>query len=168
MRSYDKLSTDLVRGLKMTPVQMPTTDVMAALAAGTLDAVMTSTTTAFAQKYWDFLKYTVRTNHTWSSCIMAVNRRSLEKLPPARRDMLIALARALEPQFWEVSRADDLDKLRILEANGMITIEPAPELLAAMRAEAKPIVENFLRQVPESEPLIRQFLAAVGRGDSLA
>jgi TRAP-type C4-dicarboxylate transport system substrate-binding protein len=158
----------LARGLKMTPVQMPTTDVMAALAAGALDAVMTSTTTAFAQKYWDFLKYTVRTNHTWSSCIMAVNRQSLEKLPQHQRDTLNALARALEPQFWNVSRADDLDKLKILEANGMITIEPSPDLLAAMRAEAKPIVEAFMRDVPESAPLIRRFLAAVGRGESLA
>jgi TRAP-type C4-dicarboxylate transport system substrate-binding protein len=168
MRSYDKLSTDLTRGLKMTPVQMPTTDVVAALAAGTLDAVMTSTTTAAAQKYWDFLKYTVRTNHTWSSCIMSVNRRSLEKLSPTHRDTIVRLARDLEPQFWDVSRADDLDKLKVLEANGMITVEPTPALLAAMRAEAKPIVENFIRQVPDSRPLIEQFLAAVGRKETLA
>ncbi|MDX2145267.1 MAG: TRAP transporter substrate-binding protein [Rhodospirillaceae bacterium] len=168
MRSYDKLSTDLARGLDMTPVQMPTTDVMAALAAGTLDAVMTSTTTAAAQKYWDFLKYTLRTNHTWSSCIMAVNRRSLEALPATHRDTVMNLARTLEPRFWEVSAADDQDKLKVLEANGMITVEPSAELLAAMRAAAKPIVEAFIRQVPGSGAIIERFLAAVGRGGSLA
>lgn len=163
MRTYDKLSTDLVRGLTMTPVQMPTTDVVAALAAGTLDAVMTSTTTAVAQKYWDFLRYTFRSNHTWSSTIMAVNEQSLMRLSPAHREGILALAKELEPQFWAISRSDDLDKLKVLEANGMITQEPSPDLMAAMRAEAKPIVEAYIQQVPESGPLIDQFLATVGR-----
>jgi len=163
MRSYDKLSADLVSGLKMTSVQMPSPDVVAALAAGTLDAVMTSTTTAASQKYWDFLKYTVRSNHTWSSCIMAVNERSLMKLDHAAREAVLGLAKELEPQFWEVSRGDDLDKLKVLEANGMVTVEPSPELMAAMRAEAKPILEAFIAQVPEAGDLIARFLAAVGR-----
>jgi TRAP-type C4-dicarboxylate transport system substrate-binding protein len=163
IRSYDKMSTDLALGLKMTPMQIPSPDVVAALAAGTLDAVMTSTTTAAAQKYWDFLKYTLRSNHTWSCCIMAANQRSLAKLAPAHRDALFGLAQDLEPQFWAVSKADDLDKLKVLEANGMITVEPSAELMAEMRAQARPIVEAYVRAVPEAGPLIAQFLAAVGR-----
>jgi TRAP-type C4-dicarboxylate transport system substrate-binding protein len=164
MRTYDKLSTDLALGLRMTPMQIPSPDVVAALAAGTLDAVMTSTTTAAAQKYWDFLKYTVRSNHSWSYCVMAVNRASLAKLDDVTKDKILGLAKELEPQFWQVSRADDLDKLKVLEANGMITVQPSAELIAAMRAQAKPILDAFIRDVPESGPLIAQFQQAVGRG----
>jgi TRAP-type C4-dicarboxylate transport system substrate-binding protein len=163
MRTYDKLSTDLVLNLGMTPVQMPTTDVVAALAAGSLDAVMTSTTTAYAQKYWDFLKYSFRTNHTWSCIVESVNLDSLNRLSPAEREVLMATARRLEPEFWEIARADDADKLRELEANGMETIIPSPELLAEMRAQARPVLDAFIAQVPESKALIAEFLARVGR-----
>ncbi|MDX2224335.1 MAG: TRAP transporter substrate-binding protein [Rhodospirillaceae bacterium] len=163
MRTYDKLSTDLVLNLGMTPVQMPTTDVVAALAAGSLDAVMTSTTTAFAQKYWDFLKYSFRTNHTWSCIVESVNLQSLERLTPAERDALMGVARRLEPEFWDIARADDADKLKELEANGMETVIPSPDLLAEMRNQARPVVDAFIAQVPESRALIAEFLARVGR-----
>jgi len=163
IRTYDKMSTDLALGMGMTPMQMPSPDVVAALAAGTLDAVMTSTTTASAQKYWDFLKYTFRSNHTWSCCIMAVNEHSLMKLDEATRAAVLTLGKELEPQFWQVSRADDLDKLKVLEANGMVTVEPTTELMTAMRAQARPIVDAYIRDVPQAAAIIDQFLTAVGR-----
>lgn len=163
IRTYDKLSTDLAMNLKMTPVQMPTTDVVASLAAGSLDAVMTSTTTAWAQKYWDFLKFSFSTNHTWSCVIMSVNQQSVDGLTSGQRDALFGLARKMEPGFWDVASRDDAEKLKILEENGMKTIYPSPELLAAMRMQAAPVVENFMTAVPESAPLIRKFLDRVGR-----
>lgn len=163
IRTYDKLSTDLAMNLKMTPVQMPTTDVVASLAAGSLDAVMTSTTTAWAQKYWDFLEYSFSTNHTWSCVIMSINNQSVAGLTPAQRDVVFGLAQQMEPGFWDVASRDDADKRKILEGNGMKTIFPSADLLAAMRAQANPVVVNFMKAVPESVPLIEQFLERVGR-----
>ena len=167
MRTYDKLSTDLVRGLNMTPIQMPSPDVVPALASGAIDAVMTSTTTAFAQKYWEFLRYTVRTNHTWASTIMAVNERAWQALPAEHRTGLVSLARRLEPEFWEIARRDDRDKLRDLEANGMVTQTPSPQLMAGMQSLARPIWRDFIAQVPESEPLLMAFLEAAGKSTQL-
>ncbi|MBM3512086.1 MAG: TRAP transporter substrate-binding protein [Alphaproteobacteria bacterium] len=163
IRTYDKLSTDLAHNLKMTPVQMPTTDVVASLAAGSLDAVMTSATTAWAQKYWDFLKFSIRANHTWSGVILSANQQSLDSLSAEHRDTFFALAQKLEPEFWDIAGRDDADKLKILEQNGMRTITPSPDLLAAMRAEASPVVKAYLNAVPEAVPLVRQFLDRVGR-----
>ncbi|NKB42943.1 MAG: c4-dicarboxylate-binding protein [Alphaproteobacteria bacterium] len=167
MRTYDKLSTDLVRGLNMTPIQMPSPDVVPALAAGAIDSVMTSTTTAFAQKYWEFLRYTVRTNHTWASTIMAVNERAWQALPVEHRLGLEALAQRLEPEFWEIARRDDRDKLSDLEANGMITQNPSPQLMAGMQSLAQPIWREFIAQVPESRPLLMAFLEAAGKSTQL-
>lgn len=163
MRSYDKSSTDLVRGLNMTPIQMPSPDVVPALAAGALDGVMTSTTTAAAQKYWEFLKYTLRSNHTWSSNILAVNEQVWQSLPLQSQQGIEALARRLEPEFWEIARRDDLVKLRELEANGMITQEMTPQLAAEMRAQSQPIWRAFVERVPEAEPLLAAFLDATGK-----
>ncbi|MGB1876498.1 MAG: TRAP transporter substrate-binding protein [Rhodospirillaceae bacterium] len=167
MRSYDKLSTDLVRGLNMTPIQMPSPDVVPALASGAIDGVMTSTTTAFAQKFWEFLSYTIRTNHTWASTIMAVNEYAWQALPEEHQLELEALAKRLEPEFWAIARRDDRDKLRDLEANGMITKEPSPELMAGMQSLARPIWRDFIAQVPEAEPLLMAFLDAAGKSSRI-
>ena len=163
MRSYDKSSTDLVIGLGMTPIQMPNPDVVPALASGALDSVMTSTTTAAAQKYWEFLSHTFRSNHTWSCNIMTMNEASLRALLPRHQDAVLELAKRLEPEFWEVSRKDDQDKLRVLEANGMITQEPTPELMAEMKNQAQPIWRAFLNRVPEAQPLFETFQAIAGK-----
>lgn len=163
MRSYDKSSTDLVEGLGMTPIQMPSPDVVPALASGAIDGVMTSTTTAAAQKYWEFLRYTVRTNHTWSSNMLTINEGSWRALEPKHQAAITALVRELEPQFWDVARRDDALKLAELEANGMITQQPSPELVAEMRAESLPIWQDFVRRVPDSEPLLAAFLEATGK-----
>jgi TRAP-type transport system periplasmic protein len=167
MRSYDKSSTDLVRGLNMTPIQMPSPDVVPALASGALDGVMTSTTTAAAQKFWEFLKYTLRSNHTWSSNILAVNERVWQTLPAEDRVNILALAQRLEPEFWEIARRDDLIKLSELEANGMITLEPSDQLMNEMRAQAQPIWQAFVARVPEAAPLLAAFLSATGKTASI-
>lgn len=167
MRSYDKSSTDLVKGLGMSPIQMPSPDVVPALASGALDAVMTSTTTAVAQKYWEFLRYTVRTNHTWSCNILTINESSWQALKPDYQAGIEALARQLEPEFWEVARRDDALKLKDLEANGMITQIPSEELLDEMRAQSQPIWESFVSQVPEAESLLMAFLKATGKSAKL-
>ncbi|MDG2321041.1 MAG: TRAP transporter substrate-binding protein [Rhodospirillaceae bacterium] len=163
MRSYDKSSTDLVRGLNMNPIQMPSPDVVPALASGAIDSVMTSTTTAVAQKYWEFLKYTVRSNHIWSCNIMTLSETSFRALSSRHQDMVLELAQKLEPQFWDVSRNDDQDKLRVLEANGMITQQPSQALMTEMRALAKPIWTAFLKRVPEARPLFDEFMARTGK-----
>lgn len=163
MRSYDKSSTDLVRGLKMNPIQMPSPDVVPALASGALDGVMTSTTTATAQKYWEFLKYTVRSNHIWSCNIMTLSEASFQALPTRTQQAVVQHAQKLEPEFWEISRRDDQDKLKVLEANGMITQQPSESLMAEMRALAKPIWLSFMSTVPGSRPLIEEYLAKAGK-----
>ncbi len=163
MRTYDKLSTDLVVGLGMTPIQMPSPDVVPALASGALDGAMTSTTTAAAQKFWEFLTYTMRSNHTWSCNIMMLSERSWQQLPEDARVKIDALAREVEPEFWDIARRDDLAKLKVLESNGMITQEPDALLMAGMRRLALPIWKRFVDEVPQSRSILEQFLNVTGK-----
>ena len=163
MRSYDKSSTDLVQGLDMTPIQMPSPDVVPALASGAVDAVMTSTTTAVAQKYWEFLTHTFRSNHTWSCNILTLSEQRLHELKPANQDIVLSIAQSLEPGYWQISREDDQDKLRVLEQNGMITQVPSPDLMAEMRAQAQPIWREFFARVPEARTLFEEYVALTGK-----
>lgn len=160
IRTYDKNTSELMTRLGLVPIQMPSQDVVPALASGVVDAVMTSTTTGAAQKYWEFLNYIYRTNHLWISNIMAVNLQSWNALEPDVREKIEAIAARLEPEFWRISAADDAIKLALLEKNGIITVKPSEKLLAEMRAAAEPMWQKFADDVgPEAGEVLEAFLA---------
>jgi len=160
IRTYDRLTSDLMRALGLSPLQMPSQDVVPALAAGAMDAVMTSATTASAQRYWDYLSHINRTNHVWISNVMAADLTAFEALPETLQKTVMETARALEPRFWDISAADDAAKLAILTENGMTVVEPPPEMLAAMEAAARPIWQDFIKRAgPGAERLLNDYLA---------
>ena len=99
MRSLDKLTTDWINRLGMTPVQMTNLEILQALGAGMIEGVPTSAGTAVAQKYWDFMKFGYITNHIWASNVMAVNLDAWNKLSPAQQNTIERVAKEMEPQF---------------------------------------------------------------------
>lgn len=163
IRVYDKNSTDLMRALKMSPLLVNNADIVPSLAAGGLDAVMTSGTTAVAQKYWEFLKFTYRTNHLWALNHMTVNLDAWNKLSPENQQKIEALAKDLEPKFWDVSRAEDLVKLKALSDNGMTVAPMTKEVIDAMRANGRPMWKDFTGKVEGTGPILENFLKEAGK-----
>ncbi|MEM9881115.1 MAG: TRAP transporter substrate-binding protein [Pseudomonadota bacterium] len=163
VRTLDKNTTDLMDRLGFIPIQMPSPDVVPALASGAIDATMTSTTTGAAQKYWEFLGYTYRTNHGWASNMMVVSGRAWKALSAADQAAIEGLARQMEPEFWAISKADDARQLKVLEAQGMQTIVPDAQMAAQMRAIARPMWQDFAATVPGAHDILTGYLAATGR-----
>lgn len=162
MRTYDRVTADMVTRLGMVALQMNNPDIVPALASGKLDAVMTSGTTAVAQKYWEFLKHAYNTNHMWASNLMVVNLDEWNRLDPKQQKMIEATAHKLEPQFWEISKAEHAKRMDELRANGM-TVEPASDALKAAMREATASMEGeFVKANPAAAPLLDAYHKAVG------
>ncbi len=163
VRTLDANTTRLAHALGMAPMQLAGADVVPALASGALDAVMTSTTTAAAQAYWQFLCCIHRTSHGWVTNYLVANSRALESLAAADRALLLRLGRALEREFWETSARDDVEKRRLLIAHGMREIPVSPSLARELEERARPIWRDFVRRVPQARRLIDAFLVETGR-----
>lgn len=163
MRTYDKVTAEMVSRLGMVPLQMNNPDIVPALASGKLDAVMTSGTTAVAQKYWEFLKYAYNTNHLWASNLMAVNLDAWNELEPAQQQAIEKTAKALEPGFWEVSKGEHAKRMAELAARGMKVEPPSAELIAAMKNVTRSVVDDFSKQHQEAGKLIAAFREKAGR-----
>jgi TRAP-type C4-dicarboxylate transport system substrate-binding protein len=145
MRSLDKLTTDWINRLGMTPVQMNNLEILQALGSGMLDGVPTSAGTAAAQKYWDFMKYAYMTNHIWASNVMSINMDVWKKLSPAQQATIERVAKEMEPQFWENSKQDHEKKVAVLKANGMI-VAPAPKaMIDEMVKRTNPLWETYAK-----------------------
>lgn len=159
IRTYDRNSSEMMTLLGLTPLQMPSGDVVPALASGMVDAVMTSTTTAAAQQYWEFLPYIYRTNHLWLSNIMSVRLASWNELSETDKKAIEGLASKMEEEFWKIAREDDLKKLDILIKNGMEVVELNEQLMIDMRKESRPMWDQYsARAGPEIRAILGQFL----------
>ncbi|RMB12238.1 TRAP transporter substrate-binding protein [Eilatimonas milleporae] len=163
VRTLDANTTDMMDRLGLTPIQMPSPDVVPALAAGAIDATLTSTTTGAAQKYWEFLDVIIRTNHNWASNMMVVNADAWAGLSDRDRQAIEALAARLEPDFWRVSERDDREKLAVLKAEGMQVMVPDAVMAGQLRAVARPMWHEFVARVPEARPVLDAYLRATGR-----
>ena len=164
IRTYDRNTTELMTRLGLTPIQMQSQDVVPALASGVIDAVMTSTTTGAAQRYWEFLPYMTRTNHVWISNVMAVSGKSWAALDADTQTAVERLARAMEREFWQVAAKDDLAKQDVLVGNGMKVMAIGEELLNDMRARAVPMWAAWRARVdPETAAVLDAFLKETGK-----
>ncbi len=163
VRTLDAHTTRLARALGMHPRQLPAADVVPALAAGSLDAVMTSTTTAAAQRYPAFLCCMLPTHHGWVINYVVIRRDVLARLAPRDREALVRIARAREAAYWAVSAADDAARWKELEAAGMRRLPLPPELAARFEALARPLWEEYAAAVPAARPVISAFLIRTGR-----
>jgi len=164
MRTYDRVTAEMVTKLGMVPQQMNNPDIVPALASGRLDAVMTSGTTAVSQKYWEFLKHTYTTNHLWASNLMVIGTRTWDKISPADRASIEKLAAEMEPDFWKVSMAEHTTRMKQLTDNGMTVEAPPAQMVERMRAVTRPMWDDFgKRNGAEAAKVLDAYLGATGR-----
>jgi TRAP-type C4-dicarboxylate transport system substrate-binding protein len=157
IRTTDRNTSDLVKGVGMVPVQMAFADMMPALASGALGGVTTSATTAVDSRFWDFLKFAYKTNHLWSSNVLSVNLGAYNKLTPEQRAAVERVAREMEPGFWKISEEDDAKSSATLKERGMQVVAPPDAWTADMRKFSEGMWADFTKRVPEAAPLLQQF-----------
>ncbi|MCS6931315.1 MAG: c4-dicarboxylate-binding protein, partial [Acetobacteraceae bacterium] len=92
-----------------------------------------------------------------------VNLDAWRRLPQATRDIVQGLARRLEPEFWNVSRAEHAARTAELVQNGMTVEDPPPALVAALRQATATMADDFVRANPAAGPVLAEFRRRVGR-----
>lgn len=159
MRVYDANTSTMITNLGMTAQQMNNPDIIPALATGRLDAVMTSGSTAAAQKYWEFLNHTYNTNHLWASNALTVNLDEWNSISEENQQIILDLAAEMEPGFWAISEAEHATRMQELMDNGMTVEAPSDALAAMMRDATKDMADDFIAANPEAGDIIATFRA---------
>ncbi len=164
MRTLDKLTTDWVNRLGMTPVQLTNPEIVQALGSNMIDGVPTSAGTAAAQKYPEFLGYGYHTNHLWATNVMAVNVDTWNALKPELRATVERVAREMEPEFWAVSQAEDAKRVAELKSKGM-KVEPMPTaVVEEMRKLTRDLWAEYAKPMgPETEKALAAYRTQTGK-----
>lgn len=160
IRVVDANGYNFFDALGATPLQMPWGEVVPSLAAGTIDSVTTSSSSAVDGAFWEFLTDMNRFNWQSSSNMVTVNLDAWAALDPEDQAAIEAAAAELEGQFWLSAINEDATKIAILESHGVKVVTPSAELQAQLQEKAKPLWEAFKAKVPDAAPFIDAYLKA--------
>lgn len=147
IRTYNKTTTSMFNRIGMTAVQLPWGEVVPSLAAGTIDAVTTSASSGVDGKFWEFLKYMYPTSHVWSSNALTVNNDAWNGISQKNRDAITAVAKRLQPKFWDISKSEDDAKVKILTDNGVKVGTVTPAMLKEMQEKTKPMLQEQINSI---------------------
>jgi len=163
IRAYNATSFEFLEKLGAAPVELPFGELAAAVAAGTVDGVSTSTTTGVNSKLYQFTSHFNPLNWSTSADAVTVNLDAWNALTEEERAAIEELAEAMEPEFWKASAEEDAANLAILGENGMTADTASASMTAKMAEAGKAMWEDFFEDVPEARAVVEEYSARVGK-----
>ena len=128
---------------KANPLPMPFAELYNALESKAVDGEENPYSVILSSKFYEVNKYVSGTNHVYATNPIQISKRFWDKLSPAEHKLLHDAA--IEAQNYQrvVSREAAGKAVTELKAKGMIYNDIAPNELARMRAEVKPVHDKF-------------------------
>lgn len=145
IRSYNKATQRISELTGMVPVQIEAAETSQGLAAGVINALVTSAVTGVDVKAWEQLKYfyTVRAwmprNH------IIINKAKYDGLDDAAKKTLADCSTKAEAAGLEKSKAANETALKTLSDNGIMVTEPSPQLKDDLAAVGKTMTDDWLK-----------------------
>lgn len=154
MRTYNATTERIAQLTGAQGVHVPMAEVSQALAAGAIDAMITSSVTGVENRVWDRVKFYYDIKAWFPKNIVMASRAALDALAPRERDAVLEAARKAEPRGWaacEVVARESLDELR---RQGMHVELPSPQLRRELRRLGERFSLEWLRDVgPEANAI---------------
>ncbi len=148
IRTYDKKGTQVLKKAGANAVVMSWGDVYPALATGTIDSVLTSTTSAVAGKFWEVLTDTTLVNFAIPLNMININLDTFHGLSEAQQQALVDLGREMEKKWWNEAELTMDNEIKLLREHGMEVHEDvSPELAARLKESGEFIIEDWLEKV---------------------
>jgi len=161
IRTYDKNGTEVLKKGKANAVVMSWGDVYPALATGTIDSVLTSSTSAVAGKFWEVLSDTTRVNFAIPLNMININRDTYNGLTKEQQEIFTKIGSEMEVRQWKIA-ADAMDaEEAILKKNGM-KVHPtiSQELAGKLKESGSHIIEAWMKKTgAEGKEILSQFEA---------
>ncbi len=133
LRSYDAAGTATFRRLGAEAELLSFGDVAARLAAGTLDAVLSSGDGGAGRRLWEHLPHFTEIGYAMPVSLTFAQPARLAALPPAARATLEEAARRTEEGLWNLLETREAANAARMRANGVAIAAPTPALSAALR-----------------------------------
>ncbi|MCH8550725.1 MAG: TRAP transporter substrate-binding protein DctP [Natronospirillum sp.] len=159
MRTYSPTTARLAELMGATPVNIETADLEPALAAGTIDAMITSPTTGVSSEIWRYLDHYTDVQAWIPKNIVMMNKRLFLDLDPEDRTLIMEAAATAERRGWQLSEETTREDTQSLADAGMTLHEPGAELTAELEAIGIAMAAEWVSRAGASvEDTLNQYL----------
>ncbi len=144
IRSYNKATQRIAELTGMVPVQIEAAETSQALAAGVINALITSAVTGVDTKAWEQTKYFYKVEAWMPRNHVIINKAKYDGLEVKTKGVLKDCSSVAEAAGLEKSTAANEAALKTLAENGVQIVVPSDALKAELSAIGKTMTEEWL------------------------
>lgn len=145
-RAYSPVTARIAELVGAQPVTIQQAELAQAMATGVVNAFMTSGSTGWDTKVYEYMKRFYDTQAWLPKNAILVNKKAFDALDQKSRDALLKAAEAAEKRGWELSREKTQWYLDNLAKNGMEIVKPSAELMAGLDKVGQTMLAEWLQK----------------------
>ena len=150
VRTYDSTGTQVLRNAGAAAEELSFVEVEARLAAGTLDAVLSSGDGGAGRQLWRWLPHFTEVSYAWPLSLAFAAATRLAALPPQERDAIMMAGAATEARQWQAIEGRMETNRRVMQENGVAIHAPTADMRLALRDAARTAIEAWRSGVGEA------------------
>lgn len=159
-RAYSPVTARIAELVGAQPVTIQQAELAQAMATGVVEAYMSSGSTGWDTKTYEYLKKFYDTQAWLPKNAVIVNKKAFAQLDAATQKALLQAGRQAEKRGWEDSRKKTEWYLKQLSDNGMAIIKPSDELMASLNKVGETMLQEWLQRAgPDGQKVIDNFRA---------
>jgi TRAP-type C4-dicarboxylate transport system substrate-binding protein len=143
-RAYNVATERMAQLLDMVPAQVEVADLAQAFATGRVDSMITSPSTGYNSKAWDYLSHYYDVRGWMPKNAVLMNKRAFRSLDEATQTAILEAAAAAEERGWAASVVETEEKTKGLADNGIVVAEPSDALRTALMEVGATMTEEWL------------------------
>lgn len=152
----DQTSYVAMQALELTPVILPTTDVLTGLQTGLLDIVATPPVGAVVLQWYTKTKYVTRQPLSYTMATLVIDQRALSTVTPQDQAVIRDVLTAVYASFDAQNRIDNRKAEEALKANGLKFVEPNVAEIPAWRAAISTAIDGMATKGAVSAKLLAE------------
>jgi TRAP-type C4-dicarboxylate transport system substrate-binding protein len=145
-RAYSPATARIAELVNAQPVTVQAAELSQALATGVIDSMMTSGSTGFDTKTFEYIKNFYDTQAWLPKNAVIANQKAFDALDKQSQDALLRAAAAAEARGWKVSDEKTQWYYEQLRKNGMVIHKPSAQLTADLQKVGDAMLQDWLKK----------------------
>ncbi len=159
-RAYSPVTSKIAQEVGAHPVTIQQAELSQALATGVVDSYMSSGSTGYDTKTYEYLKKLYDTQAWLPKNTVIVNKKAFDALDEKERKALLDAAAEAEKTGWELSQEKTKWYNEQLAKNGVEIIKPSSELLSGLTKIGESMIADWTKKAgADGEKLLNDYKA---------
>ena len=157
-RAYSPATARIAELVGAQPVTVQQTELSQAMATGVIEAYMSSGSTGYDTKTFEYIKHFYDTQAWLPKNGVLVSKKAFDALDKPTQDALLKAGADAEKRGWDTSKKKNLEYLELLKKNGMTIHVPSAQLKADMSKVGETMQKEWIEKAgPEGQAVVDAF-----------